>query len=289
MTHLVSVVIPTLGRASLAAAISSVLRQDVPVQIVVVNDAGQTIPNVLSKGVMVVHTPGRTGAAAARNAGFAAATGDYIALLDDDDEWLPGHLTAALSYLDRAGSQSVYCCRGLVIGEGGTGRIEPVDPLGDQDVRGYTFGASSLISTGRRILTPTLVFPRSLTDKATMEVGLRQSEDTWWLLSLEHHHGVRVHQSDRIGVVVQDAADRRASRQATSIHLDWADRVEQLGPGTGAAHLVNAARSAAKAGDRDDVLVLARGAWQRPGGRRWAPLFAAEAALATLVGWRGRR
>jgi len=44
---------------------------------------------------------GRGGAATARNIGIRGATADYIAFLDDDDEWLPGKLAAQLGVMER--------------------------------------------------------------------------------------------------------------------------------------------------------------------------------------------
>jgi len=100
----VSAIIPTRGDAPfLRAAIASALSQPEVAELLVVHDrrAGEPAlpPEVGSDPrVRVVESP-RAGPAAARNAGLSQARFPVVALLDDDDAWLEGHLAVALDAL----------------------------------------------------------------------------------------------------------------------------------------------------------------------------------------------
>src|SRR5207237_4177688 len=96
---LVSAVIPVFNRVrSIGAAIDSALAQDMKeLEVLVVDDGSTDATREVVGGhpdprVRLIARERRGGAAAARNAGIAAAAGDYIAFLDSDDVWLPGKL-----------------------------------------------------------------------------------------------------------------------------------------------------------------------------------------------------
>jgi glycosyltransferase involved in cell wall biosynthesis len=99
----VSVVIPARNAsATLARAISSVRVQRLPPdEIVVVDDASDDDSRAIAEalGARTLRLPAHAGAAAARNAGVAAATGEVIGFLDADDEWLPDKLFRQLPLL----------------------------------------------------------------------------------------------------------------------------------------------------------------------------------------------
>lgn len=109
-TPLVSVVIPTYDRPEMVRrAVASVLAQDVPVEVIVVDD-GSPEPytaegTVGSAPVRVFRQPQSLGVSAARNRGLAAARGRYVAFLDDDDIWLPGKLARQLAAMEAVGSR----------------------------------------------------------------------------------------------------------------------------------------------------------------------------------------
>lgn len=93
-TITISAVIPAYNAEQyIARAIQSVLSQTRPVEEIIVVDDGSTdgtAEAVLAFGdkVKLLQQP-NAGVSAARNAGIKAATGQWIAFLDADDEWLP--------------------------------------------------------------------------------------------------------------------------------------------------------------------------------------------------------
>jgi glycosyltransferase involved in cell wall biosynthesis len=83
----VSVVIPTVGRASLAAAIESCTGAD---EIIVIQDRAASQPIRPPSNVLFLVCEGGDHGYTARTKGMAAATGTHLAFLDDDDVYLPG-------------------------------------------------------------------------------------------------------------------------------------------------------------------------------------------------------
>jgi glycosyltransferase involved in cell wall biosynthesis len=107
----VSTIIPVYnGAATIARAIDSALAQDFDGQeIIVVNDGStDDTAGELAKYGDKIRVINKTngGAASARNAGIAIARGEFVAFLDADDIWLPGHLSALIEPIARE-SQAV--------------------------------------------------------------------------------------------------------------------------------------------------------------------------------------
>ena len=134
MGPLVSVIMPAYRSAgTIAAAVKSVLEQDVPLELIIVEDgSGENLMEVLDfcrddPRVLLVINERNLGAAGSRNRGVNMARGKYIAFLDSDDLWVPGKLRGQMAIMEKSGV--VLCCtaRELMTPEGKrTGKILPV-------------------------------------------------------------------------------------------------------------------------------------------------------------------
>ncbi|TGN41519.1 glycosyltransferase [Marinobacter confluentis] len=126
----VSVIVPAFNRAEyIEQTVNSVLIQDYSnVELIVVDDGSTdgTYEILLryfeqNKLKLLTH-PGRgnRGQSAALNLGLEAASGEYIAILDSDDLFLPGKLSAQVEYLDT--HPDVGLVYGMGEGVDGSGR-----------------------------------------------------------------------------------------------------------------------------------------------------------------------
>jgi glycosyltransferase involved in cell wall biosynthesis len=102
----VSVIIPTYNRAGLVKeAVASVLAQTYRDFELLVVDDGSTDGTLealapWAGAIRVLSLPVRRGVSGARNAGVAAAQGEWLAFLDADDLWLPEKLARQLAFME---------------------------------------------------------------------------------------------------------------------------------------------------------------------------------------------
>ncbi|WP_121740990.1 glycosyltransferase family 2 protein [Natronorubrum halophilum] len=140
---LVSVVVPTYNRPErLVRSLESVAEQTYErLEIVVVDDGSETpaeaaleplrgdFPHEL---VVIRHDENR-GANAARNTGLSAASGEFLAFLDDDDEWAPSKVARQVEAFRRAPDDVglVYTALRIVGDDGAVVRTTDASAAGD--------------------------------------------------------------------------------------------------------------------------------------------------------------
>jgi glycosyltransferase involved in cell wall biosynthesis len=115
--YLISVVIPAYNRASvIERAVLSVLAQTFQnFEIIIVDDNSNDDTELIISSrfreeprIRYFKHDINRGAQAARNTGIKAATGEWIAFLDSDDQWLPDSLAVRLELAHTSQAQIIY-------------------------------------------------------------------------------------------------------------------------------------------------------------------------------------
>lgn len=167
----ISVVIPVFnGERFLAEAIQSALNQTLPPAEIIVVDDGSTHGSL----TVARSFPGATvlelshgGVSAARNAGVARASGDYLAFLDADDVWAAQKLERQLELSCSEPDAGIVMARQAYRFEG------PIPPW----FRGPTDGGSE-----RGYMPSAWFMPRTTWDRVGLfDETMTHSEDTDWL------------------------------------------------------------------------------------------------------------
>lgn len=139
----------------LADAIRSVLAQSVPIhEIVVVDDASKSdlecVVRSFDHPIRYTRLQRNSGANVARNRGLSQATGDVVAMLDDDDIWHSDKLERQITVLQ--GSEACLC--GFRTQDGRTLRVQPLRQVTEEVLRegNKLCGMSGLVASRDALL-----------------------------------------------------------------------------------------------------------------------------------------
>jgi hypothetical protein len=219
----VAVVIPTIGRASLAAAIDSALAQrgvDVAVH-VVADVAGATAASlgIADPSVNVHVTGGGAGGGGARQLGTERATAPWIAYLDDDDVWYPDKLAIQLAAADAAGAACTPIVSSRIMSrraDGALGVAVPRELYRDGDVETYLFHKRRFTAARNTVQTSTLLLPTALAQAVGWDRTLARHQDWDFISRATRVDGVRLIQVADVLVEVGIG-----SKQSLSAGSDW--------------------------------------------------------------------
>jgi glycosyltransferase involved in cell wall biosynthesis len=278
----VSVVIPTVGRSTVRAAVLSALDQSCPPLevIVVVDTAESTLPSALCDiaSSIRVFFSGGIGASGARMRGVTESRGQFIAFLDDDDTWAPEKLERQLAELQAALTtqpHALVSCRFAVINGDGEGltALPARIPSPQERIASYLFRRTS-ISIGEGVLaTPTLMCDRELLDLEPLDLQLSLHEDWDWQIRVGERHDVAIRMCPDVlvNVAVTDGSLSRSGDWSES--LRWLEKRSALltARERGDFLLCHTATIAFRSGSRRGGIIAAAKALRsgRPGLAAW--------------------
>jgi hypothetical protein len=180
----ISAIIPVWNRANVVgAAIDSVLTQEIPadwsLEIILVDDGStDDLDGALrpyGDRISRIRHQQNAGAAAARNTGIAAVTGDYLAFLDSDDVWMPNKLVTQIAFMQAKGYSA--SCTACYLARPGVRRIIwPQYETGVLGLADIVWGC--FLSPGTTLVCRPSIFE----DVGIFDSTLARHEDWDWLL-----------------------------------------------------------------------------------------------------------
>ena len=283
----VSVVVPTFARPALVCeAVRSALAQTHrAIEVIVVVDGGGgdgTLDALAAIGDprLSVLCPGRRmGNAAARNLGIEAARAPWVALLDDDDLWMPDKIARQLAEGEASGARfPVVSCRFVARGPAGDvvwpRRLPGPAQAAGRAVGDYLFARRRPPTGDGVVQTSTVLAPAALFRMCPFDEACARFVDVDWILRAAEVEGFALRFAEPARPL---SVWRIEDRPRISLQGDWREDVEWMRArrhlvsprAYGAFMLTLPSIRAARARDRRAFRALAREAFRggRPG---WA-------------------
>ncbi|MGC2211716.1 MAG: glycosyltransferase family 2 protein [Silvibacterium sp.] len=224
-TVCVSVVIPTRNRPELVVmAIASALRQSFGnLEVIVVVDGEDPLTREALSAfsdarLRVIDLAVNVGGAEARNIGIRAARGEWVAFLDDDDEWLPQKLSRQMQAARQMPAVWPVISSQMIVR---TPECELIRPLRsyepEKPISEFLFCRKSLKDGPFAMQTSTLMARRGLMLAIPFRSGLQRHQDWDWLLRAGRNSGVEFAVIDE-PLVIYRTED---GRESLSRSHDW--------------------------------------------------------------------
>lgn len=177
MSELVSVVIPTKNRLKkLERAIRSVIEQDYANwELLVVDDKSEEDVHALVKSfrdnriIYLLNSKSNSNANVCRNIGMENANGEFVAMLDSDDEWLSNHLSDKVEFIKTNNCDGVFGSAYIFDG------VNKKEHISRPFIEGERM-ADYLLGTGSAP-TPTHVYKTEFAKEIRWDEGLKRHQD----------------------------------------------------------------------------------------------------------------
>jgi glycosyltransferase involved in cell wall biosynthesis len=197
---LVSAVIPTRNRPHyVLRAMESVFRQTYPnLEVVVVidgpdADTRELLSTIADPRLRVVGLEESVGGSEARNCGVRASSGKWVALLDDDDEWMNDKIRQQVEIAEGAANPYIIVSSQMIVRYAHGDEVCPRRlPHTNEPMSEFLFIRKGLTSGEGFIQTSSFFASRQMFDEVPFRKGQKLFQDTDWLLRASARPGARV-------------------------------------------------------------------------------------------------
>lgn len=183
----VSIVIPTFNRADLIdRTIESVLNQTYEnFEVLIVDDAStdntyEVISSISDERIRYIQLEKNTKGTMTRNVGIENSSGEYVAFLDSDDEWVPTKLEEQIQFISNFNKSEFLCFTGLILNNGNEKVYLNQRQLKEnEDILDY------ILVYGNKVQTSTFLLPTKIAKEVKFNSDLKKHQDWDFCLRLK--------------------------------------------------------------------------------------------------------
>ncbi|MGE1008028.1 glycosyltransferase family 2 protein [Bacillus cereus] len=226
---LISVVIPTYNRGSLIQnTINSVLNQTYKnFELLIIDDASTDSTEEIVKGyddsrIKFVKLDENSQGTKPRNVGIQESKGEYIALLDSDDEWSPTKLERQLKFLQQFNDEKMVCFTDLKLKEAKkTNYSNNKEFVNGDNILEYILLEKNWVQTS------TYMFSSKLGKETLFNPTLKKHQDWDFCLRLSKNGARFVNLPEHLTTYYLDERDGRIGNNNKYLQsLSWLESVE---------------------------------------------------------------
>jgi glycosyltransferase involved in cell wall biosynthesis len=229
---IVTVVIPTRNRPELVLrAVQSALKQTLlDIEVIVVIDGPDprtvdALAAISDPRLRTIPLPVSVGGSDARNVGAQGGRGEFVALLDDDDEWVAHKLASQLAAARAVKVPFPVITSRLIARRPDRDEVWPHRRMHDgESMSEYLFCRENSIRQGEGFIqSSTLFIPRDLLLHVPFQSGLPRHQDWDWLIRVAVCPGVKILMVWETLVIYYIDAQRKSvsAGRAADPSTDW--------------------------------------------------------------------
>lgn len=245
----VTVVIPTINRASLVEALDSVINQTLsPYEVIIVDDSKDQ--SVESNRFKVIKTGGLVGVSKARNLGLLQVGTEFTALLDDDDYWQRGYLEKQLANIQNLGID--FGISGAIV----NGRNRPRTPLrAGVDPYELLYGKPHFLHSKAYLPTSAYVFRTKVIEKIKFNESITDRENLKFIRDC-FTENFRIYQNLESLVTINYSSKNSISRINIAQEINWFQYLTSINEDWSENFIIESARNFIRNGDRATAKLL---------------------------------
>lgn len=231
----ISILIPSLGRPTLKKVIDQIIQDkgSFRLQIIVIADGHEAMASIrsisfLSREISLILNTRTKGVSGSLNSGLKHASGEYLMIFSDDDEWLSGKIGTSIESI-KGKKNTCICFQVETLGKNGLTKVRPsYRPKSPIEPLLYCYGNSPFLNNPRYLSLTSFIAPIGVKEYFFPE-DLASREDIVWLHNV-YRNGFDIIFAEGICAKVEIGYDRTSERDSDPELARWLCWLEKNSP-----------------------------------------------------------